>query len=71
MQTGPNSWEPMTEPMRPAGTAVMPASGPYRLEIVRNMRLDEFDGVLVFIGIGQSWDEVRNLNRASHFYTVR
>jgi alpha-tubulin suppressor-like RCC1 family protein len=71
MQTGPNQWMPMTEPMQPAATITVPASGPYRLEVTQNMNLTGLEGTLVFIGLGQSWEDVRNLNKAGHHYTVQ
>ncbi len=71
MQTGPNQWEDMTEPMKPAATISLPTSGVYSLEVTKNMKLDHLAGTLLFIGIGDSWDEVRGLNKAGHYYTVR
>lgn len=71
MQTGPNQWEAMTEPMRPAATITVPAAGPYRLEVTRAMKLDQLLGTQVFIGIGETWEEVRGLNKAGHYYTLQ
>jgi alpha-tubulin suppressor-like RCC1 family protein len=71
MQTGPNVWEPMSEPMRPVATVVMPTSGSYRLEVTRDLDLSGLVGTLVFIGVGENWEDVRNLNKAGHHYTVR
>lgn len=71
MQTGPNQWEDMAEPMRPVATITLPSSGPYRLEVARNLGLDQLAGTLVFIGIGESWEQVRDFNRAGHYYTVQ
>jgi hypothetical protein len=70
MQTGPNQWEAMTEPMQPAATITVPASGSYRLQVTRDLNLSALQGTLVFIGLGQNWEEVRNLNKAGHHYTV-
>jgi hypothetical protein len=71
MQTGPNRWELMTEPMQPTATITVPSSGPHRLEVTRNLDLTGLEGTLVFIGLGQNWEEVRNLNKAGHHYTVQ
>lgn len=71
MQTGPNQWENMTEPMRPAATISVPVSGTHRHEVTRGLNLLGLQGTLVFIGIGQTWDEVRNQNKAGHHHTVQ
>jgi hypothetical protein len=71
MQTGPNQWEPMAEPMRAAASVALPVSGPYTLEVTRDLSLEPLAGTLVFIGVGESWDDVRNLNKAGHYYTVQ
>jgi alpha-tubulin suppressor-like RCC1 family protein len=71
MQTGPNQWEEMTEPMKPVATISLPANGSYSLDVTKNMKLDHLAGTLLFIGIGDSWEDVRGLNKAGHYYTVR
>ena len=71
MQTGPNTWEEMTEPMKPMATISLPIAGPYRLEVVRDSKLDHLAGTLLFIGVGDSWEEVRSLNKAGQYYTLR
>lgn len=71
MQSGPDLWEDMAEPVRPAATVTLPASGSYRHEVARGLNLTGLEGTLVFIGLGQSWDEVRSLNKAGHPYTVQ
>ncbi len=71
MQTGPNLWEDMAEPMLPAATVTLPAAGTYRFEVTRDMNLGTLAGTLVFIGIGESWEDVRRLNRAGNYYKVQ
>lgn len=71
MQTGPGQWAEMTEPMLPAAEVTLPASGSYRLEVTRNLDLSGLVGTLVFIGIGDSWEAVRNFNRAGQSYVVQ
>jgi hypothetical protein len=71
MQTGPNQWEDMTEPMKPAATITVPATGPFRLEVTKDMNLAGFVGTLVFVGIGESWEDVRKLNKAGHYYSLQ
>jgi hypothetical protein len=70
MQTGPNQWAPMAEPMQPADSLIIPANGPVTLPAVELHDLSSLVGTLVNIGIGQSWEEVKTLNKASHYYTV-
>ncbi len=71
MQTGPNQWEEMTEPMKPLRTISLPIAGSYRLEVTKDLKVDHLSGTLLFIGIGESWEEVRGLNRAGQYYTIR
>lgn len=71
MQTGPGQWEPMTEPMKPAATITVPMSGSYRHETVRAMDLSSLAGTLVFIGMGESWEQVRQLNKAGYYQTIQ
>lgn len=71
MQTSPGTWAEMVEPMQHTAEVTLPASGPYRLEVTRGLDLSGLVGTLVFIGFGQSWEEVRNLNRAGQSYVVQ
>ncbi len=71
MQTAPNQWEDMTDPMRSAATVTLPLSGAYNFEVTRGLDLTSLAGTLVFIGIGDTWEEVRSLNKAGQYYTVR
>lgn len=71
MQTAPNVWEAMTEPMRPVATVTLPSTGSYRLEVTRELDLSGLEGTLVFIGVGSSWAEVRDLNKAGQHTTVQ
>lgn len=70
MQTGPNQWELMREPMQPAMTVTVPTSGPVVLPVVEGLDLSSLVGTLVYVGFGSSWDEVRLLNKAALYYTV-
>jgi len=71
MQTGPNSWSLMAEPMLPAMTVTVPATGSITLPVTNALNLSSISGTLVYVGMGSSWDEVRNLNQAGHYYTVQ
>lgn len=72
MQTGPNSWALMTEPMLPAMTSVtVPASGTITLPVLNGFNASDLVGTLVFVGMGTSWEEVRTLNKAGHYYTIQ
>ena len=68
MQTGPDRWEAMREPMVPADTVSVPTAGTITLPVTRDLDLRTLAGTHVFIGLGQSWDEARH--RAGHYYTV-
>jgi alpha-tubulin suppressor-like RCC1 family protein len=71
MQTGPNQWVTMADPMQAAATITVPASGPYRLAVTNGLDLTGIEETLVFIGLGETWEQVRNFNKAGHYYTVR
>ena len=71
MQTAPNVWEPMAEPMRPVANVVLPATGTYKLDVTRGLDLSGLEGTMVFIGVGNNWPEVRDFNKAGQHYTVR
>ena len=70
MQTT-EGWAPMAEPMQPALTLTVPASGPITLPVVQNVDLTSIVGTLVYVGIGASWQDVSQFNRAGHYYTVQ
>ena len=72
MQTGPNAWAFMSEPMAAAMTVTVPADGsPVTLPVVQNLDLSTLVGTLVYVGLGSSWQEVKMLNKAGHYYTVQ
>ena len=71
MQTGPGVWVPMADTMQPAATVTLPLSGPYRFETTNALNLSQLLGTLVFVGVGESWDDVRNLNKAAQHHTVQ
>lgn len=71
MQTGPDEWEPMTEPMRPAATITVPMTGSYRHATTRALDLSGLIGTLVFVGLGESWEQVRQLNKAGFYQTIQ
>lgn len=52
-------------------TISLPTNGAYRLEVVRDSKLDELAGTLPSIGVGGSWEEARSLNKAQQCYTLR
>jgi len=64
-------WAAMAEPMLPAQAITVPASGPITLSITNGYDLSSVVGTLVYIGIGSSWDEVKNMNQAGHYYTIQ
>jgi alpha-tubulin suppressor-like RCC1 family protein len=70
MQT-PNGWTAMTEPMQAARTFTVPMSGSVTVPVTTALDLSTFAGTLVYIGLGASWEEVRSLNKAGHYNTVR
>lgn len=71
MQTAPNVWEPMAEPMQPVATVTLPSTGNFRLEVTRELNLVGLEGTLVFIGVGANWPDVRDFNKAGQHYTVQ
>lgn len=71
MQTGPNQWSPMQQPMQPAQSIVVPSVGDISLPVVEAINLRSIAGTLVYVGMGASWDEVKLLNKAGHYYTVQ
>lgn len=71
MQTGPNQWVLMQEPMQPAQTLTVPMTGDITLAVVDGLNLSGIPGTLVYVGLGASWAEVRMLNKAGHYYTVQ
>ena len=72
MQTGPNAWTMMSEPMASAMTPTVAADGsPVSLPVVQNLDLSTLVGTLVYVGLGSSWAEVKQLNKAGHYYTVQ
>jgi len=70
MQTSAG-WAPMTEPMQSALTLRVPMSGPVTLPVTTGLDLSALVGTLVYVGLGASWEEVRSLNKAGHYYTVQ
>lgn len=70
MQT-PTGWLLMAEPMQAAKTVAVPAAGPVTLPITQDLDLSALVGTLVYVGMGSSWGEVRDLNMAGHYYTVQ
>jgi len=71
MQTGPNQWRAMAEPMQAAMSLTVPATGPISLPVIDAYDLSPLLGTLVYVGMGSSWEEVRSLNMAGHYYTVQ
>ncbi len=69
MQTAAG-WVPMTEPMQPVQSLTVPLSGRVSLTVTNGLDLSGLVGTLVYIGLGASWEEVRGLNKAGHYYTV-
>ena len=70
MQT-PTGWALMDEPMQAAKTLLVPATGPVSLLVTDAYDLSTIVGTLVYVGIGSSWDEVKNMNQAGHYYTIQ
>ena len=69
MQTGPDRWEAMREPMQPAMSGVdVPMSGAIELRVTNSLDLRSLAGTLVHVGLGRSWDEAKH--RAGQYYTV-
>ena len=71
MQTGPNQWALMAEPMQPAATVKVSATGTITLPVTRNIDLSSIPGTLIYLGMGPTWELVRDLNMAGHYYTVQ
>lgn len=71
MQIGPNNWALMRDPMLPAMTLNVPADGKVTLPVTAGLDLSGIAGTLVYVGLGSSWDEVKLLNKAGHYYTVQ
>lgn len=70
MQT-PAGWLLMSEPMLAAKTVQVPISGNVTLPVTKALDLSSLVGTLVYVGMGSSWEEVRDLNQAGHYYTVQ
>jgi hypothetical protein len=71
MQTAPGVWVPMADTLQPAATVTLPLRGTYKFETTRGLDLSQLVGTLVFVGLGESWDDVRNLNKAAQHHTVQ
>ena len=70
MQTN-DGWVMMTEPMLAATTVTVPQSGDITVPIVQDADLSLIPGTLAYVGMGPSWELVRDLNMAGHYYTVQ
>ena len=70
MQSETQGWVLMQEPMEQAMTITVPAQGDVTLPIVRAVDLSGAAGTLVYVGLGSSWEEVKQLNKAGHYYTI-
>ena len=70
MQSETQGWVLMQETMDPAWTLTVPAQGDVTLPIVRGANLSGIAGTLVYVGMGSSWEEVKQLNKAGHYYTI-
>ena len=69
MQTGPDRWEAMREPLLPAMRNVeVPVSGAIELPVTNSLDPRSLVGTQVYVGLGRSWDEAKH--RAGHYYTV-
>lgn len=71
MQTGENQWEMMRDPMVPAKTLTVPKEGVIKLPVVAGFDLTSLAGTLVYVGMGSSWEEVKALNKAAQYYTLK
>lgn len=69
MQTA-NGWQPMVEPVQPAMTLTVPASGPVTLTVAEAADLSGQVGMHFYVGLGTTWDEVRLLNKTGLYYTL-
>lgn len=71
MQTT-NGWALMSEPMQPAATITVPTAGDVSLTVLNGgFDLTSLKGTLVYVGMGSSWQEVKQLNKAGHYYTLQ
>ena len=70
MQSETQGWLLMQETMEQARTLTVPATGDVTLPIVRGANLSGIAGTLVYVGLGSSWEEVKQLNKAGHYYTI-
>lgn len=71
MQTS-TGWALMSEPMQAAATVTVPASGDVLLPVLNGgIDLTSLKGTLVYVGMGSSWAEVKQLNKAGHYYTLQ
>ena len=70
MQSETQGWVLMQETMEQARTLTVPANGDVTLPIVRGANLNGIAGTLVYVGLGSSWEEVKQLNKAGHYYTI-
>jgi alpha-tubulin suppressor-like RCC1 family protein len=67
----PAGWQALVEPVQPAMTVTVPASGPITLTVADGLDISKLPGTLFYVGLGSSWEEVKNLNRAGHYYTAQ
>lgn len=71
MQT-PTGWTLMSEPMQAAASITVPANGDITLPVLNgSLDLSSLKGTLVYVGMGSSWTEVKQLNKAGHYYTLQ
>ena len=70
MQSETQGWVLMQETMDQAWTLTVPTNGDVTLPIVRGANLSGIAGTLVYVGMGSSWEEVKQLNKAGHYYTI-
>ena len=70
MQSETRGWVEMQEPMEHAMVLTVPEQGDVVLPVVRGTDLSSMIGTLVYVGLGSSWEEVKQLNKAGHYYTI-
>ena len=70
MQT-PTGWSVMTEAMEAAMTLTVPDAGPVVMPVIKDADLSAVSGTLVYVGMGLTWQLVRDLNMAGHYYTIQ
>ena len=70
MQTA-TGWGLMSDPIQPVMTVMVPPTGAVNLQVLTAQDLSSLVGTLVYIGLGSSWEEVRSMNKAGHYYTVQ